>query len=158
MLQSFAVEGRATPALLQHALVATTLSAGSAKPTANTQVEKADVYQCSPSQEPGEVCVSATGQYLENGNRILATHRGCDMRKQRSAQDQTFASMASTRCQQLHAAKGGRDNEAHSVEQESDKQVSNTVCDTQKEANKRELRKWTRKSGEEHGVVHLNID
>ena len=96
-------------ALLQHALVANKLSAGSAKPTANTQVEAALVYQCSPSQaDPNRkhrvyfegVCVSATGQYLsqsplfgtlENGNRILATHRGCDMRKQGRAQDQTLA-------------------------------------------------------------------
>ena len=34
---------------------------------------------------------------------------------------------ASTRCQPHHAAKKRGDNEAHSVEQESDKQVNNTA-------------------------------
>ena len=58
---------------------------------------------------------------------------------------------ASTRCQPLHAAKKRGDNDAHRVKQENEKQVNNTTCDTQKEANKRELRKWARKSGKSTG-------
>ena len=93
------MEGRATPALLQHALVATTLSAGLAKPQRTLKWRRRMFANVHPRRRlPIEsialawrgLCVCNQSQLgsdtivptLENANRILATHRGCDMRKQ----------------------------------------------------------------------------
>ena len=108
MLQSFAVEGRATPALLYHAQVAKKLSAGSAKPQRTLKWRRRSFANVDPRRRlPIEsiafawigLCVCNQSQLgsdtfvptLENANIILATQRGSDMRKPRRACDQTFA-------------------------------------------------------------------
>ena len=129
------------------------------KTTANSQVEAVHVYQRSPSQAApnrkhsvcieGSVCLQPVNTWLSHHcsdvNRILATKRGCDMRKRVRACDQTLRQeesiKTSTRRQPLHAATGRRVNEAHRVKQQNEKQVNNTACDTQKEANKGKYQK-----------------